>query len=207
MSFFPRPDLGDMGKHALSSTKDTLSGFKSFILRGNVVDLAVGIVIGAAFTSVVNAMVNNVITPLIPVPGNSLAGLHWQVPWAKTGVEVNVSILLNAIISFLIVATVLYFFIVRPVSLLLDRYKPQKAEPVTHECPYCLQTIPVEAIRCSYCTSLLQPGTAIEGQALLNTPESLDVLSDQLADIVAKKVMAKLERVPQTPEKQFVSDL
>ncbi|HET8842524.1 MAG TPA: large conductance mechanosensitive channel protein MscL [Ktedonobacteraceae bacterium] len=137
-------------------TKDTFSGFRAFILRGNVVDLAVGIVIGAAFTAVVNGLVNNVITPLIPVPGGSLGGLQWQVPWAKAGVVVNLSTLLNAIISFVIVAAVLYFFIVRPVNALVDRYKPKEETPVTtRDCPYCLQAIPLKATRCAYCTSVV----------------------------------------------------
>src|SRR5258708_35659035 len=106
MSLLPRPNLGNVGKYAL----DTLGGFKSFILRGNVVDLAVGIVIGAAFTSVVNSLVSNVITPLIPVPENSLAGLSWRVPWASPNVRVDLSVFINAVISFLIVAFFLYFF-------------------------------------------------------------------------------------------------
>lgn len=203
MSLFPKPHLGDVSKFALNTTKDTLNGFKSFILRGNVVDLAVGIVIGAAFTSVVNAMVNNVITPLIPVPGNSLGGLQWQVPWAKEGVVVDLSVFLNAVISFLIVASVLYFFIVRPVSVLLDRYKLQKVEPATRACPYCLQTIPLEAIRCSYCTSMLQVESSTENEAEPKVLETLEVFSDKLADKVIGKALAKLEKVPETPEKSL----
>lgn len=146
---------GRVGHYA----KDTLGGFKTFILRGNVVDLAIGIVIGAAFTSVVNSLVSNIITPLIPVPGNSLGAIAFQVPYARKGVEVNLGTFINAVISFLIVALVLYFFVVRPVAALLARYKPKESqpEPTTRDCPYCLQAIPQLATRCAFCTSPVPP--------------------------------------------------
>ena len=187
MSLLPRPNLGNVGKYAL----DTLGGFKSFILRGNVVDLAVGIVIGAAFTSVVNSLVSNVITPLIPVPQNSLAGLKWPVPWGGPKVQVDLSSFINAVISFLIVAAVLYFFIVRPFSALMEHYKPQKVVP-TRECPYCLQTIPEQATRCSFCTSVLR--TEISSGRELYSQETLDILSDKLTDRVIQAAMLRLER-------------
>lgn len=148
-----RDDFGRFGHAA----KDTLGGFKTFILRGNVVDLAVGIVIGAAFTSVVNGLVSDIITPLIPVPGASLATLHWSVPYNPKA-ALNVGAFINAIISFLIVAAVLYFFVVRPVTALMARYKPKQVEaPQTRDCPYCLQDIPLQATRCAYCTSPVPP--------------------------------------------------
>lgn len=155
-----RQEFGRVGHYA----KDTLGGFKAFILRGNVVDLAIGIVIGAAFTSVVNSLVGNVITPLIPVPGHSLSGLTWHPPYAGNDakgnpVVVDIGAFINAIISFLIVAIVLYFFIVRPVAALLARYKPKEVEagPITRDCPYCLQAIPLQATRCAFCTSPVPP--------------------------------------------------
>ena len=150
-----RSNFGRVGNY----TKGTLGGFRTFILRGNVVDLAIGIVIGAAFTSVVTSLVSNIITPLIPVPGNSLASLKWTVPYAaKQGVEVNLGAFINAVISFLIVALVIYFFVVRPVAALMARYNPPvTAAPSTRDCPYCLQTIPLKATRCSFCTSPLPP--------------------------------------------------
>lgn len=139
-------------------TKRTLGGFQTFILRGNVVDLAIGIVIGLAFTSVVNSLVGNVITPLIPVPGNSLAGLVWHVPYAQPGVEINLGAFINAFLSFLIVTLVLYFFVVRPVSALMARYKPPVTPAsTTRGCPYCFQAIPLQATRCAFCTSPLPP--------------------------------------------------
>jgi large conductance mechanosensitive channel len=136
--------------------KDWLSGFKAFILRGNVVDLAVGIIIGVAFTGVVNGLVNDIITPLIPLPTGSLADLTWKPPYSSTPVKFGAFI--NAIITFLIIAIVIYFFIVRPVNTLMAHYKPKEAAPpATGECPYCLSTIPLMATRCAYCTSPLPP--------------------------------------------------
>jgi large conductance mechanosensitive channel len=138
--------------------KDWLSGFKAFILRGNAVDLAVGIVIGVAFTAVVNGLVSDIITPLIPVSNGSLSNLKWTVPYNPKA-TVNVGAFINAIITFLIIALVIYFFVVRPVNALVAHYKPKEAEapPTTRECPYCLSTIPLMATRCAYCTSPLPP--------------------------------------------------
>jgi large conductance mechanosensitive channel len=151
-------------------TKRTLGGFQTFILHGNVVDLTIGIVIGAAFTSVVNSLVGNVITPLIPVPGNSLAGLAWHVPYAQPDVKVNIGTFMNAALSFLIVTLVLYFFIVRPVSALMARYNPPVTTvPQTRDCPYCLQAIPLQAVRCAFCTSPLPPVDE-DADAALATP-------------------------------------
>ncbi|HEX6481680.1 MAG TPA: large conductance mechanosensitive channel protein MscL [Ktedonobacteraceae bacterium] len=134
-----------------------LGGFKAFILRGNVVDLAVGIVIGAAFTAVVNGLVSDIITPLIPVAGTSLSNLAWKPPYTNTPVKYGAFI--NAVITFLIVALVIYFFVVRPVNALMARYKPKEvqAAPTTRDCPYCLSSIPLMATRCAYCTSPLPP--------------------------------------------------
>lgn len=144
-------ELGRAGHYA----KDTLGGFKTFILRGNVVDLAIGIVIGAAFTSVVNSLVKSVITPLIPVPGGNLSNLKWILPYNHNAM-INVGDFINAVISFLIVALVLYFFVVRPVGSLLARFNPPPVKaPTTRDCPYCLQSIPLRATRCAYCTSPL----------------------------------------------------
>jgi len=134
-----------------------LSGFRAFILRGNVVDLAVGIVIGAAFTTVVNGFVSDIITPLIPVYKGSLATAFWTVPY--TNAKLQYGAFINAIISFLIVAFVVYFFVVRPVNTLMAFYKPKEvqAPPTTRDCPYCLSSVPLMATRCAYCTSPLPP--------------------------------------------------
>jgi len=147
MSALNRSEISRVSQYA----KDTLSGFKTFILRGNVVDLAIGIVIGAAFSAMVNAFVGDIITPLIPVGKANLSGLILPLPY---GAGLKVGEFLNALISFLIVAAVLYFFIVRPVGVFMDHYKPHKVAVVEkHDCPYCLQAVPVAATRCAYCTS------------------------------------------------------
>ena len=148
-----RRDLEGFGKRA----GGTLSGFKAFILRGNVVDLAVGIVIGAAFGTVVNSLVSNVITPLIPAPGGNLS--TWAITVPYTGKPLVIGAFINAIITFLIIALVIYYFVVLPVNALLARFKPKEVEapPATRDCPYCLSSVPVQATRCAYCTSPLPP--------------------------------------------------
>src|SRR5262249_35071800 len=131
----------------------TLGGFRTFILRGNVVDLAIGIVIGAAFTSVVNALVKDIITPLIPVPKGNLSTATWHI-WGD--ITLLYGDFLNAIISFLIVAAVLYFFVVQPVNSLIKLYKPKATEiHPTRDCPYCIQPVNIKATRCPFCTSNL----------------------------------------------------
>lgn len=156
MALWNNPTVAGAEHHA----KSWLGGFKAFILRGNVVDLAVGIVIGAAFTSIVNGFVSDIITPLIPVPGASLK--DWTIappPYSKSPILIGAFI--DAVISFLIVAFVIYFFVVRPVNALMARYKPKEvqAPPTTRDCPYCLTSIPLMATRCPNCTSVIQPPT------------------------------------------------
>lgn len=180
-----------------------LEGFRTFILRGNVVDLAIGIVIGAAFTAVVNSVVGNIITPLIPIPGHSLAGLTWHPPYAGVDakgnpVVVDFGALINAVISFLIVASVLYFFVVQPVNALMKLYHGKETEKASNrECPYCFQAVNVKATRCPYCTSLLPLDKAEkkeESEPVLLLPESLEKLSDKLAESILKKATTALEK-------------
>jgi large conductance mechanosensitive channel len=152
MAFLDNPNV----QRAEKATVGLLSGFKAFILRGNVVDLAVGIVIGVAFGALVNAFVSDVITPLIPAPGGNLS--TWQIPISYTGKSLLIGTFINTVISFVILAFVIYFFVVRPVNALMDRFKPRPAAtPTTRECPYCLSTIPLKATRCAYCTAQLPP--------------------------------------------------
>src|SRR5438477_12043016 len=99
-----------------SRAKGTLGDFQKFILRGNVVDLAVGIMIGAAFSGVVKAVVGDVVTPIIPLGHTGLSGWGYKVPWGGT---VHVGTFLNAIIAFLIVASVIFFFFVQRVNALM----------------------------------------------------------------------------------------
>lgn len=167
MSASSKLGLGIMGK----SARNTLGGFKAFLLRGNVVDLAIGIVIGAAFTSVVNALVSDIITPLIPTPKGALSSATFTLP--LTHGIIKYGDFINAVISFLIVAAVLYFLIVRPFSALMDHYRPQKAEaPTTRDCPYCFQSVHIQATRCSNCTSMLHVQTTDELATVMTSNES-----------------------------------
>ena len=133
-----------------------LKGFRDFILRGNVVDLAVGVVIGAAFGTVVSALVKDLITPIIAalVKKPDFSGFSFQV----NGAKFLYGDFVNAIISFLLIAAAVYFFVVLPVNALLARFHPQpKAAPVTRPCPECLSDIPIAARRCSHCAQPVAP--------------------------------------------------
>jgi len=131
-----------------------MSGFKKFLLRGNVVDLAVAVVIGAAFGTVVAALVKDIITPIIGMFG----GLPDFSAWAVTvnGSKFMIGEFINALLVFIVLAAVIYFAVVLPVQKLMDRAKPQRPpEPETRECPQCLSKIPKAAHRCAFCTSEL----------------------------------------------------
>jgi large conductance mechanosensitive channel len=137
--------------------RSNLGDFQKFILRGNVVDLAVGIMIGAAFSGVVTALVGDIITPLIPISSKGLSGWTYKVPYPGGG-TLQIGPFINTIITFLILAVVIYFFIVKPVNALMALHKPKAAQaPTTRDCPYCLSTIPLQATRCAYCTAQLPP--------------------------------------------------
>ncbi len=131
-----------------------LKGFRDFILRGNVVDLAVAVVIGAAFGAIVTALVTDIITPLI-------AAIVHKPDFSALVLDVNGSKLLygaflNALISFLLIAATVYFMVVLPLGKLLARFKPAVAEPPPMKaCPECLSDIPVAAKRCSHCAQLV----------------------------------------------------
>jgi large conductance mechanosensitive channel len=131
-----------------------LKGFRDFILRGNVVDLAVAVVIGAAFTGIVNSLVKDLINPLISAifkkPDFSYLVLEIN------GGKITYGIFLNQLISFLLIAASVYFIFVLPINKLMARFFPAKAEPPkTMPCPQCLSDIPLEAKRCSHCTQLV----------------------------------------------------
>ena len=127
------------------------SEFKAFILRGNVVDLAVGVVVGAAFTGVVTAFTKGIITPLIGIPGKVSLG-DWS--FTVNGSRFLIGAFIDAIISFLLVAFVVFFFVVRPVNWLMTRRKTDTPEEATtRECPYCISKIPAKATRCAFCTA------------------------------------------------------
>jgi large conductance mechanosensitive channel len=122
--------------------------FKSFALKGNVVDLAVGVIIGAAFTAVVQSLVKNVIMPFIAffLPGNAA-----YTDWKLAGIQFGA--FLGEVVNFLIVAFVLFLFIVKFLGWITKTKKEEAAAPTTKDCPYCLSTIPLKATRCAHCTS------------------------------------------------------
>ena len=129
-------------------------GFRQFLLRGNVVDMAVGVVIGAAFATVVSGFTKDLLTPFI-------AAIFRQPDFSVFYFTINKSKFLygdfvNALISFLIVAAVVYYFVVVPMNALVARsHKEPPADPTTKKCPECLSEVPIGAKRCAFCTSAL----------------------------------------------------
>jgi large conductance mechanosensitive channel len=129
-----------------------LDGFKKFILRGNVVDMAVGVVIGAAFGAVVTELTKAFLTPLIAL----LVGKpdYSNLKFSVRTTAFPVGDFINACISFVLIAAAVYFFVVVPINWLIARmHKGEKAaDPTTKKCPECLSEIPIDARRCSHCT-------------------------------------------------------
>ena len=136
-----------------------LDGFKKFILRGNVVDLAVGVVIGAAFGGVVTAFTKDLLTPLI-------AAIIGKPDFSSLGFTIGTTAFpigdfINAIVSFLLVAGAVYFFVIVPLNALMARLNPHKeAAPATKPCPECLSDIPIAATRCAHCAQPVPAGRA-----------------------------------------------
>lgn len=132
-----------------------LKEFKQFIMKGNVVDLAVGVVIGVAFGAVVTSLVSDIFTPLIAAIGGQpdFSGLALTI----NGSQFAYGKFLNALISFLFIAAVIFFFVVKPMNALQKRAASKKApeDPAEKKCPECLSEIPKAAKRCKYCTSKL----------------------------------------------------
>jgi len=129
-------------------------GFKQFVLRGNVVDLAVGVVIGAAFGTVVTALVKDLITPFISAIARrpDFGGLAFTI----NGSKFMYGDFFNAVISFLLVAAAVYFFVVTPMNMLISRmHKEPPPDPATKKCPECLSEIPKEAKRCAFCGQVI----------------------------------------------------
>jgi large conductance mechanosensitive channel len=145
-----------------------MSGFRKFLTRGNLIDLAVAVVIGVAFTAVVTALVTDIITPLIGAIGG-------KPDFKKLTFTVHHSTFLygtfiNALVAFLVIAAVVYFVIVAPAARLQARFT-RNQEATTKECPECLSTIPIGARRCMYCTAVLAeqgapPATDVPQQRL-----------------------------------------
>lgn len=132
-----------------------MKGFRQFILRGNLVDLAVAVVIGAAFGAVVTALVADLITPIIAAIGGKpdFSGLSFTI----NGSHFKYGHFLNALLTFVIIAAVVYFFVVKPVAALLERFAPKKEVGEQRTCPECLSDIPAAARRCAFCTAESAP--------------------------------------------------
>jgi large conductance mechanosensitive channel len=129
-----------------------LKGFRDFILRGNVVDLAVAVILGAAFNAIVNSLVSDILNPLIAatIGKPDFSAIVLDVGSGK----VKVGNFLNAAISFIIIASVVYFFIVLPINYVMKKFKkddPSAPPPPTKTCPECLSEIPLGAKRCAHC--------------------------------------------------------
>lgn len=134
-------------------------GFRQFILRGNVVDLAVGIVIGAAFSTVVNEFVKAFLTPLIGVATGNVGDFSTRtMRIGKTDFPYGAFI--NGLIAFILTAVVLYYLVVMPANRLMTHFQGEPDTPPTpkQDCPECLSSIPVDARRCAYCTAILPEG-------------------------------------------------
>ena len=130
-----------------------LKEFKSFLLRGNVVDLAVAVVIGAAFGAVVSSFVANILTPLIAIPGTTdFSALRFTIG----GGVFNYGQFLNDLLAFLLIAAAIFFSVVKPINALMARLKTQPdVESPTKACPECLSNVPTGARRCAFCTATI----------------------------------------------------
>jgi large conductance mechanosensitive channel len=141
-----------------------MNGFRKFILRGNVVDLAVAVVIGASFAAVVTALVKDIITPIVGIFGGipDFSSVYFSINNSRF----LIGDLVNAVLAFLVLAVIIYFFVVLPVNALLDRFGPTPAPVVkTRECPECMSKIPVTARRCAFCTSVVPVEVAADDNA------------------------------------------
>lgn len=127
-------------------------GFKQFVLRGNVVDLAVGVVMGAAFGTLVSALVKDLLTPLIAaVVGKPNFS---DIKFTFHGSEFPIGDFINATISFLLIAAAVYYFVVLPINTLIARARKEPpADPTTKKCPECKSEVAIDAKRCAFCTS------------------------------------------------------
>ena len=132
-----------------------LKGFRQFIMRGNVIDLAVAVVIGAAFGAVVTSFVTNIVTPLIAaiVGKPDFSAFYFTI----NGAVISYGTFLNALVSFLLIAAAVYFFMVAPMNAWKARAARNAvpADPTSRKCPECLSEIPVAAHRCAFCTSVV----------------------------------------------------
>ncbi len=130
--------------------------FKEFLLRGNLLDLAVAVVIGAAFTAVVAALTTDIITPFIKAIFGGSTQFN-SLSWTVHGSVISYGKVLTALLNFVIVAAVIFFLVIKPVNALMARLGRTPSEEPVRECPECLSQVPDAASRCAYCTSELTP--------------------------------------------------
>jgi large conductance mechanosensitive channel len=155
----PKPEV--IITQELSMAKNALKEFRQFILRGNVVDLAIAVVVGASFNNVVQALVRDLLTPLIA----ALGGKHdfSQLSFSFRGTPFPYGDFLNVLISFLTIAAVVFFFVVQPTNRMMRKFKKDEpAEITTRACPECLSEIPLQATRCKFCTAVVKAVKASE---------------------------------------------
>lgn len=139
-----------------------VKGFKEFLLRGNVVDLAVAVVIGGAFGAVVAALVKDLLTPLIAavVGKPDFSAIEFTI----NGSKFPIGDFINAVVAFLLIAVAIYFFVVMPMNTLMARRRSGAAppDPTTKKCPECLSEVPIAARRCAFCTQPLGMAATVE---------------------------------------------
>lgn len=134
-----------------------MKDFKAFLLRGNVVDLAVGVAIGVAFTAVVTSFTENLLTPLLAIPGDT-AGIA-ELSFTVSDSEFRYGAVIESIVSFLVIAAALFFLVIKPINALMARRKTEpEVDSVVRECPECMSSIPRGARRCAFCTAEVVPG-------------------------------------------------
>src|SRR6476660_607943 len=140
-----------------------LKGFRQFVMRGNVIDLAVAVVIGGAFGAVVSALVTNIITPLIAAIGGKPDFSAFNA--TINGAVISYGVFLNAVVSFLMIAAAVYFFMVGPMNAWKARAARNAApdDPTSKKCPECLSEIPIAAKRCAFCTSVVTATASAAG--------------------------------------------
>jgi large conductance mechanosensitive channel len=164
-----------------------VGGFKKFLLRGNVVDLAVGIVIGAAFGNLVQSFVKDFINPLIGLFGGTPDLSSWAIQVGNS--RFLVGDFLNALISFLLLALVVYFFVVLPVNRLMDTYRPEPQPAPTKQCPECTSKIPQPARRCPECSAQLEPPSPEVAEAMrLAAAPAGSTIADEAAKVLTDRL-------------------
>jgi len=139
-----------------------MKGFRTFLLRGNVIDLAVAVVMGVAFNNIVQAIVKYLITPLITAATGKANFTNLTVPVGKT--VISYGQVVNAVIAFIIIAAVVYFLLVAPMGK-ITAYIQRNKEAAERECPECLSLIPAKATRCKFCTAVIPPSSPAAASA------------------------------------------